>query len=564
MKKKIIISVFSIFIFLLLFLFFFQPIDSIYDITKGKEFSIKDENNQEILHLINNHKTTPIQLEQMNQKNIDILLAIEDQSFYQHSGFNVGRIFKTIFSNLKNQKSEGASTITQQYIKNVYFSNKKTFSRKIKELYYAIKLEQAVPKNQILEGYLNCIYFGNDIYGIADASKYYFNKDYTMLSIQEMTTLVALLNAPTYYSEHIDQLELRKNTLLKTLFKHNIITSDEFEIAKAPIQFHYNKNIYNSNLLFYVDHVLKEYEKINIPNKFNQVIEIETAYRPSMNEINLKTSGDYASISVDKDGYILSLIGGKNYMTSNYNIVTKGKRDIGSTIKPLLYYEALKCGFSIQKAYYSSPYSFIYHNEQVTIKNNNSKYPNRKITMKEALAASDNIYAIKMHQEMGFKTLANHLKKYKIIVDPLPSLALGSVGMSLYDLTRIYTQFFTEGKYYSLSTIKKVKVKNKLVYTKKPKYKILGNNKYFKQIKELMQYTFDPTIPNATAATLYPYLKEKCYGKSGSTLYDSYMIGFNDKVLVAAWSGYIDNQELNEIEVKQLARKVFVNQINFA
>lgn len=563
MKKKIMIAISSIFIILFLFLFFFQPIESIYDITKGKEFSIKDENNQEILHLINRHKTTPISIEKMNNKNIDILLTIEDKSFYQHSGFNIGRIFKTIFSNLKNNKSEGASTITQQYIKNVYLSNNKTFSRKIKELYYAIKLEQAVPKNQILEGYLNCIYLGNDIYGIADASHYYFNKSYEDLSIKEMTTFVALLNAPTYYSENIEKLNERKNILLKSLLKQNVITNEEYETAITPIQFHYNKNIYNSNLLFYVDQVLKEYEKINIPNKFNQVIEIETAYRPSMNEIKFNTDGDYASISVNKEGYILSLIGGKDYTSSKFNIATKGKRDIGSTIKPLLYYEALKCGFSTNKSYYSSPYSFTYQNEKVTIKNNNSNYPNRNITMKEALAASDNIYAIKMHQELGFKTLANHLKKYKIDTDPLPSLALGSIGMSLYDLTRIYTQFFTEGKYYSLSTIRTVKVKNKILYAHKPKYKTLGESKYFKQIKDLMQYTFDSTIPNATAANLSFYLKNKCYGKSGSTLYDSYMIGFNEKVLVSAWSGYIDNKELNEIEIKQLARKLFVNQINF-
>ncbi|MDE5714498.1 MAG: penicillin-binding protein [Anaeroplasmataceae bacterium] len=563
MKKKIMIALSSIFIILFLFLFFFQPIESIYDITKGKEFSIKDENNQEILHLINQHKTTPINIEKMNKKNIDILLTIEDKSFYQHSGFNIGRIFKTIFSNLKNNKSEGASTITQQYIKNVYLSNNKTLSRKIKELYYAIKLEQAVPKNQILEGYLNCIYLGNDIYGIADASHYYFNKSYEDLSIKEMTTFVALLNAPTYYSENIEKLNERKNILLKSLLKQNVITNEEYETTITPIQFHYNKNIYNSNLLFYVDQVLKEYEKINIPNKFNQVIEIETAYRPSMNEIKFNTDGDYASISVNKEGYILSLIGGKDYTSSKFNIATKGKRDIGSTIKPLLYYEALKCGFSTNKSYYSSPYSFTYQNEKVTIKNNNSNYPNRNITMKEALAASDNIYAIKMHQELGFKTLANHLKKYKIDTDPLPSLALGSIGMSLYDLTRIYTQFFTEGKYYSLSTIRTVKVRNKVLYTKQPKYKILGESKYFKQIKDLMQYTFDSTIPNATAANLSPYLKNKCYGKSGSTLYDSYMIGFNEKVLVSAWSGYIDNKELNEIEIKQLARKLFVNQINF-
>ncbi|MDE6408420.1 MAG: penicillin-binding protein, partial [Anaeroplasmataceae bacterium] len=456
MKKKILVFIFLSFLGFILFLFFFQPIDTIQDLHTSPEVSILDTEDNEILHLIQNHKTTPIDITKMKEQNIAILLDIEDKDFYQHSGFNINRIFKTIFTNIKNKESNGASTITQQYIKNVYLNNKKSFGRKLKELYYAIKLEQAASKEEILTGYLNCIYLGHDIYGIANAAKYYFNTSYLDLNVSQMTTLVALLNAPSYYSNHLDELENKKNTLLNILFNDGIINQEEYNIALAPIEFQITSHLYNSNLLYYADGVMKEFNSLKLNSKFNKTITIKTKYNSKMNQLHFQSSANYASIAVDKDGYIVSMVGDKDYYSSSFNIATQGTRDIGSTIKPILYYEALKCGFTPSTAYYSAPYTFSYHNELVTINNNASIYPYKNITMKEALATSDNIYAIKTHQALGFKTLANHFKTYNIVANSLPSLALGSVGMSLYDLTKIYSQFFTEGIYLEFKYITSV------------------------------------------------------------------------------------------------------------
>lgn len=562
MKKKIIISISLIFLFFILFLFFFQPIDTIQDIHTSPEISIVDRDNEEILHLIQNHRTTPIELTKMSEQNILILLDIEDKNFYKHSGFNLNRIFKTIFSNIKNNESHGASTITQQYIKNVYLNNKKTLGRKLKELYYAIKLEQAASKEEILTGYLNCIYLGNDIYGIANAARYYFNTSYEDLTIQQMTTIVALLNAPSYYSNNLDELENKKNSLLNILLNDGIINQDEYEKASTPIVFHITSQIYNSNLLYYADGVMKEYCKLKLNSKFNKTITIKTKYNKKMNELSSSTSANYASIAVDKDGYILSMIGDKNYYESVYNIVTQGKRDIGSTIKPILYYEALKCGFSTTTTYYSAPYTFSYHDDIVTINNNASIYPYKNITMKEALATSDNIYAIKTHQTLGFKTLANHFKIYNIEANSLPSLALGSVGMSLYDLTRIYSQFFTEGIYLDFKYIETVYREEQVIYARTYKHKKYGEEKYFKEIKNLMSSVFDASIPHSTASSISNLLKTKCYGKSGLTDYDSYMMGFNDDVLIGVWAGYLDNQPLEDSSIKRLPKEIFVKLLN--
>ncbi len=562
MKRKIIISFVVSFVIFILFLFFFQPIDSIEDLSTTPELSIVDAQDHEIMHMIHGHKTTPIDIEKLSKKNIEILLTIEDKNFYKHSGFNINRIIKTILSNIKKNESHGASTITQQYIKNVYLNNKKTIGRKIKELYYAIKLEQIATKDEILAGYLNCIYLGNDIYGIADGAKYYFNTSYEDLTISQMTTLVALLNAPSYYSNHLDELEQKRNKLLHALYENSIITLEEYHEAIAPLVFRLNKKIYNSNLLYYVDGVLKELNTLDYSNKFNKIIKIKTRYVQGMNSFSFSTEANYAAIAIDKDGYILSMIGDKEYSSSSFNIVTSGKRDIASTIKPILYYEALKCGFTPSTSYYSGPYSFSYHNEMVTIKNFSSIYPYRNISMREALATSDNIYAIKTHQALGFKTLANHFKAYQIEANSLPSLALGSIGMSLYDLTRIYSQFFTEGTYLDLKYIENIYRGDQILYARSPKNKSLGEPKYFKTIKELMASTFDPSIPHATAASYSTLLKTKCYGKSGLSDFDSYMMGFSDDILIGVWAGYIDNQFLENPEVKRLPKEIFLRLMN--
>lgn len=562
MKRWVFRLTISFFILIVLLLFVFKPIDSIKDLNSSPEIIILDKDEKPIMFLCNQHKITPIQLENLSEKNKQILLGIEDQDFYKHSGFHITRIIHTIFSNFKNKTSYGASTITQQYIKNVYLNQEKTFSRKIKELYYAIKLEQIEEKDDILTSYLNCIYFGNDIYGIANASKYYFNKSYQDLTIQEMTTFVALLNAPTYYSNHIHELQKRKNQLLAILKNKNIITIAEYEEALKPIEFHITNQIYPSNLLYFIDGVLQEYQSFHIDPKFNESVTIKTQYTPSLNQSQFQTTGDYAYEVINKDGYILSMVGGKDYHTSSFNSVVSSNRDIGSTIKPILYYEALKCGFSKKTTFYSSPYTFTYHKENITIKNNASIYPYRNINMEYALATSDNIYAIKMHQTLGFKTLANHFKQYGIEAKALPSLALGSVGMSLKDLVSIYSQFFTEGFYLKQRYIENVKLNDKLIYKAFIDPQRLGIPTYFKQIKELMSGLFNSTIPHATASSIGSLLKTKCYGKSGLTDYDSYMIGFNEEILIGVWTGYLDNTKLENSHIKKLPKEIFLNLIN--
>ena len=172
-----------------------------------------------------------------------------------------------------------------------------------------------------------------------------------------------------------------------------------------------------------------------------------------------------------------------------------------------------------------------------------------------------NIYAIKCHLDLGMLTLKNHIEKYDIECSALPSLALGSVGMSLYELTSIYYQFFSEGCYINPIFIKEIKINNKSMYYT-PNKKIINNKDICKEIKELLYYPFDTTIKHSTLSSISNLVNTKCYGKTGTTDYDSYTIGFNEDNIVAVWVGNINNELLIDINNKKLPKELFYKSIN--
>lgn len=528
-------------------------------ISKNPRIQILDMDSNEIVYLNNFHKSTTEDLDELKQAYIQYILCIEDKDFYKHSGFSIPRIIKSVFNNLTGGNRQGASTITQQYVKNTYLSNKKSITRKIKELYLAIKIENKLSKDEILKEYLSALYFGNSVYGLTNASRYYYNKSVAELSAKEMISFIALWNAPTVYSNNIEKWNEKKNSIAKTLFNNGLLNKAEYQEIRQDIRLNICKEYISSNRQYYIDQVVAEFQKQNIQAKFNEKIILHTCYNPKTENISSALNINYSLLSINKDGYITSSIGDKNYTESTFNISIQGKRDIGSTIKPILYYEAIKCGFENQ-SYKSEVYSFRYKNETVTVSNSSNTYYSL-INMRTAIAVSDNIYAIKTHLTLGMNTLANHLKKYGFEATPYPSLALGSIGMSLKQLSSIYFQFFQEGIYLSPRFIYKIHTGERTVLLK-PVYSKLNDAKLCRKIKDLLSAPFDTSIPHATCNSITKKLTSKCYGKSGLTDYDSYMIGFNEDNLVAVWSGNIHNEELLNTEYKRLPKELFYKTMN--
>lgn len=553
-KLKLIV----IFIFLVLICLFFNYIFSTSNINTNPKILILDDKDEEIVYLVNNNKSNLIT--EVDEEFIKLLLFIEDKDFYTHNGFSVKRIFKSMYKNITKNTKEGASTITQQYVKNTYLSNEKTILRKLKEIYLSIKIENKLNKTTILNEYLSCIFFGNNIYGLHNASLYYFNKPINSLTVTEKISLIALLNSPSIYSNDLSQWNKKKDMYAKLLYENKLISETDFISTNNDINLSINSNYINSNRCYYIDQVLLEFKKLNLKEQFGKTIIIRTNYNMKSESIHSNLDINYSFISANKDGYITSIIGDKDYSKSTFNIAVDGFRDIGSTIKPLLYYEAIKCGLK-DMVHYSEPYSFKYNNEIINISNSSSNYYNSNINMKTALASSDNVYAVKTHLTIGMNTLVYNLKKYKITASPIPSLALGSVGMSLLDLVKIYTQFFDSGYYINLRYIKSLTI-NDIEHKYKPSKKIISDIKICDEIKDLMGYVFSSSIKYSTASSIERKLKTKCYGKSGLTDFDSYMIGFNEENIVGVWVGDVDNNLLTDYEHKKLPKELFCNLIN--
>lgn len=547
--KKIIWFIIIIILFLLILSIFTYPVN------KNAKIIVTDENNEEICYVINGHYSNKENIEKIKNKHIDFIITIEDKSFYKHSGFNLYRIFKAFFNNIFKNSSFGASTITQQYIKNTYLKNEKSIGRKIKEIFLAIKAETYMTKDEILEEYLSSIYFGNNVYGLTNASIYYFNKTPKMLSDIEIISLIALWNSPSLYSVDLSKWTEKKNMLVDYLLKNNKINFSESLSLKSDIPLNINKEFINSNRHFFIDQVLKEYKDYNISSKLFEDVIINTNYTKDLEDIKIKCNSNYSAIITNKLGYIVGIIGDKYYDESGYNIAINGKRDIGSTIKPLLYYEAIKCKLD-ESIFDSSPYKFLYNNEYINITNSSGIYYG-PINMKYALAVSDNIYAMKMHLALGTNTLALHMKKYGIKASALPSLALGSISLSLKEINDIYTQFFTDGKYLETKFITNIYYK-KRIYQKTINEKRLNDKEICLKIKELLRAPFDSSISHSTLSALNSQLNVVAYGKTGTTDYDSYLIGFTDNYLVSAWSGYKDGKLLDDSLSKHAPKALFV------
>lgn len=523
------------------------------------EIQILDNNDDEISLLNNYNKTNSENINNINPKFIEMLLCIEDKDFYKHHGFSIKRIAGATINNLFSTTTQGASTITQQYIKTTYLNNSKNILRKIKEIILSIKLEYKINKDVILEKYLSSLYFGNNIYGLTNACKYYYNSNINELSASQMISLISLINAPSKYSNNLNKWHNKNCSIAKTLLENNIISKIEYNKVLTGINLNVNNEFINSNRQYFIDLIINEFKELKLKANFNQTIIIKTKYNKNTEQISSNLDTSHSIISLTKEGYISSIIGDKNYYQSTYNIAINGKRDIGSTIKPLLYYEAIKCGQD-KKIFTSNKYSFKYNNEIVTITNSSNIYYN-KINLYNALAVSDNIYAIKMHMHLGMNTLVNHLKKYNISAKPLPSLALGSVGMDLKKLASIYFQFFNNGKYIKPRAIEFVIIDN-INYHFKIKYTIVNNITICNKIKELLYAPFDLSIITSTCNSITNKLNTKCYGKSGLTDYDSYMVGFNEDNLVAVWSGDINNRKLINPQTKKLPKELFYKMIN--
>lgn len=531
---------------------------------------------------LNNKTSTYVKLEEISDYLKKAIIAVEDRHFYEHHGFDYLRIGKAILDNLKTlSRRYGASTITQQYARNLYLTHEKSWERKLREAYYTILLEMNYSKDDILEGYLNTIYFGHGVYGIHDASIFYFNKQPNDLTLGEAAVLTAIPKGPTYYSplKDYERNKERKELILKLMLEQGNITETEYRDAlneDIKIIGKHPKNV-NNIAPYFLDIVIKELESYNLLNNpYINGLKVYTTLDLTLNEISLKAINTiYPSSSLietsvfaidPKTGYVKTVIGGRDYQVSQFNRAINGYRHPGSTIKPLLYYAALEHGFTPTTTFKSEPTTFYINKgkEKYEPTNFQNIYAYRDVTMAYALAVSDNIYAIKTHLFLGESTLIKMAKRMGINttnMKPVPSLALGATEIKLSELTTAYAYFASMGKQVAPVYITKITdLNDEVLYEYKNTSKQILNRDLCFIMNELLRGMFDPYMSynqSVTGLSIIPQLTHTYAGKSGTTDYDTTMIGYNPQLVVGVWTGYDELIPLNTVSERNYAKRVW-------
>ena len=534
-------------------------------INSANSFYLYDSNN----NLVSGNNDEWISLNEISDYLVNATIAIEDKHFYKHQGFDFLRILKALYTNIKNGKNlQGASTISQQYAKNLFLDFDKTWERKIDEAWLTVRLESHYDKEEILEGYLNTINYGG-IFGIENASKYYFGKSAKDLSLAEASILAGIPKSPSNYSPlvNLDKAKERQYLILKSMVNNDYITEVEMNEAYNTELIYIGKSekSKSSTLMYYQDAVMDELKTIkSIPSSFlktgglkiytNLDIEAQMSMEQNMNEyINSENTIQMAAIMIKPEtGEIIALTGGKDYSKSQFNRATNSLRQVGSTMKPFLYYAALENGFTASTTFTSSKTTFAFsHDKTYSPQNFGDTYPDKPISMAAALAYSDNIYAVKTHLFLGEETLVNMAKRVGIEKEllALPSLALGSQEISLMEMIRAYSTLANEGYKITPHLINKVEdINGNVLYEFTETKENVLNKSIVYVLNEMLSNCYSSNFIDysyPTCINIAAKVSNKYAVKTGSTDTDNLVFGYNKDILMGIWTGYDDNQLTN-------------------
>jgi len=522
-------------------------------------------------------KKTFIPLSQTPKNFIDATLSAEDINFYQHGGVDLGAIARALFFNVSQGRIvSGASTIDQQVVRNLLgFTTERGYSEKILEMMYAIRMGNVYSKDQILELYLNTIYYGNLAYGSESAAEDYFGKHIYDLDLAESTLLAGLPQAPSYYNPFLfmDRAKKRQQYVLDQMVKYGFI-DDAASKAAASETLKLRKNVVEMKAPHFVQYVLNQLgdmvseEQLNAGNlnvyttlDYDLELQAESIVSQQVKSLSDKHVTSGALLSIDpKTGKILAWVGSENY----YNDEIDGQVDMitalrqpGSSIKPLMYLLSLEKGYTPATILDDVPVEFQTASGPYAPKNYDLDY-HGPVRMREALASSFNIPAVQMLNKIGVVSFISFLNKLGIqTLDKDPSfyglaLTLGGGEVRMYDMARAFNVIANYGEYFDLSTVEKITDKNGgLVYEWKQPVKdnVLGSNgkEHAYQIIDILK------DPNARLKGFGEgnvlEISHDAAVKTGTTrnFRDNWTIGFTPQLLTTVWVGNADASPMQNI-----------------
>ena len=491
------------------------------------------------------------------------LVVTEDRNFFQHSGIDLKGILRAIFRDIKAGKFvEGGSTITQQLSKTLFLEPRKTLLRKAKEAFLSFQIERRYTKDEILELYLNQVYFGSGAYGVESAARIFFAKSVTELDLSECALLAGLPKSPSRYSPLIDKdlAFKRRNIVLKQMKDTEAISQAVFNEAKeAPL------NLAKQNKTRVKAPYFIEFIKIFLENTigssrlykgglsvvttldFKLQKEAECAVEKGLSALEHRMKQQFiknpdpqcALVSLDVlSGGITAMVGGRNFSKSPFNRATTAKRQPGSAFKPILYAYAIEQGFSQSKIVLDAPVAFKIGNRKKEWQPQNFSGDYKgEITLRTALSLSKNIPAVRLIEMLGPSSVARfaHSMGIESFLYPNLSLALGTSEVKLIDLTAAYSVFPNKGKLIKPYGVMEVVDGNgRLIWRVKPQKKAVISRESAAVITDML----NSVIQDGTGKKA-KVIQRPIAGKTGTTneFKDALFIGFSPSITTGVWVG---------------------------
>jgi penicillin-binding protein 1A len=510
-----------------------------------------------VLHQLGPATRDKTPVDQIPNRLINAFIASEDRRFYDHKGVDYQSIVRAMTRNLTSgDVKEGGSTLTQQLSRVVFLNQDQSFARKFKEALIAQKIERTVPKQQILEKYLNLVYLGSNAYGVADAAWIYFSKPLKQLTLSEMATIAGLPPAPSLYSPlvSLEKAKQRRDGVLDRMAEAKYITEAEAETAKKeelkvnPSQ---PKKLESDSPYFtsYVQQELLKHVSQKQIDEGGLVVETtlnakwqKAAEKAVKDAIELDGPGQSfkqaALVGLDpRNGEIRSMVGGYDfYKESQFNRATQAQRQPGSTFKPFVYATAMAAGFSPYRSYLDE--RFVVDGYQP--KNYSNKYSGW-MSIQTALTKSINVVAVKALLDVGFEPVIKlaHSMGIKSKLEPTYSLALGAYEVNLLEIVGAYGAFATQGNAVEAHGIRKiVDRKGKVLYDASFK----PNRVLDAESAALATWLMRAVVSDGTGRPAS--LGERpVAGKTGTSekARDLWFIGYIPQMVAGVWLGNDDN-----------------------
>ena len=551
---------------------------------------IYDKYGEKIANIFDKQHRYYASFDEIPPRAVEALLAIEDTTFFEHPGVNVDAIFRAIIKDIKARKMvEGASTITQQLVKNRLLTREKKLSRKIKELIYSIKIEQELTKEEILERYLNEIYFGHGYYGIKTAADGYFHKKLDDLTLKEIAILVGLPKAPSTYAPTKNyEISLgRANRVISRMYILGWIDEDTYNQALQEAPTVYDDTLTQNKAPFIVDEVVRRAVEMGIDDiktggyeiyttvdlrlqkvardslkyayelalkriqKYKEKEQKKLASDPNFEPSDINTSLlNGALVSIDpKTGEVLALVGSVDYKKSSYNRATQGRRQPGSAFKPFIYQVAVDLGYSGATKLVDIARTYEYEKNGEELKwqpKNYEKNYKGLISLREALIHSRNLATINLVNEIGLTQLLREFKKFGIKNLPNDlSISLGTISLSPLQLAKYYTSFANAGIQVEPFLIKSIDQNGVTIYEHTYKSRFITEaTQAFIMTSILRDVVKRGTGRRAAARGI------ELAGKTGTTNknVDAWFAGYSPTIETIVWFGNDDNTPMYKKE----------------